>query len=316
VPANRIAWALTPDKLDEQRNTVKGFVCYSVLSNSRRASVPIFFNAILAQVGVQPDLVILLRHQDRSAARGRTPYELWRDDTTAFDAYQGVQTIENRSKFIRAQLWASFVATLDGGTMFVGLYSAKHVGTIKEDILHPHKDGFVPAGSCDQYDLRFDERLSDLRGKLFIDWGIGTRAWVQRAENRNKAVTELCPQFKEPDFPGFLNFIKPLSEIEALPATWISVLKETAGVYLLTCPKTKELYVGSASGIDGFWSRWFQYLSNNNGGNLALRSREYSDYQVSILEVAGTAATTKDILEMEKRWKWKLQSREMGLNLN
>ncbi|WP_280514504.1 hypothetical protein [Chthonobacter albigriseus] len=41
-----------------------------------------------------------------------------------------------------------------------------------------------------------------------------------------------------------------------------------------------------------------------------------SDYQVSILEAAGSVATVDDILAMEVRWKLKLQSREMGLNRN
>ena len=41
-----------------------------------------------------------------------------------------------------------------------------------------------------------------------------------------------------------------------------------------------------------------------------------SDYQISILEVAGTSATDHDITEMEGRWQGKLQSKDMGLNLN
>jgi hypothetical protein len=49
---------------------------------------------------------------------------------------------------------------------------------------------------------------------------------------------------------------------------------------------------------------------------VALKSRDPSDYQVSILEVAGTAANLEDILKMEGRWKEKLQSREMGLTRN
>jgi hypothetical protein len=42
----------------------------------------------------------------------------------------------------------------------------------------------------------------------------------------------------------------------------------------------------------------------------------FGDYQVSILEVAGSASTHDDILLMENRWKMKLRSREMGLNRN
>ncbi len=46
------------------------------------------------------------------------------------------------------------------------------------------------------------------------------------------------------------------------------------------------------------------------------KNREPSDYQVSILEVAGTSATMDDILAMEGRWQSKLQSRERELNRN
>jgi general stress protein 26 len=45
-------------------------------------------------------------------------------------------------------------------------------------------------------------------------------------------------------------------------------------------------------------------------------SRAPSDYQVSVLEVAGTASTPCDIETMEKLWKTKLKTREMGLNGN
>jgi hypothetical protein len=155
-----------------------------------------------------------------------------------------------------------------------------------------------------------------LKGKVFIAWGDGTRAWVQRAEKQNKPVIDVRPEFKEPEFPGFLNFVSPLSKIQGLPKTWSENLKNAAGVYLFTCPKTKEQYVGSASGGEGFWHRWMQYVTNNHGGNVALKSRDYSDYQVSILEVAGSASSIDDIMKMECRWKQKLQSRDMGLNRN
>jgi len=278
--------------------------------------MPIWFNSLLEQCGLAATEVILLRHQDQRAAPGRTPYELWRDDRSAFEIYQSCQSFKNRSKLSRAFVWASFVATTDGATMFVGLYAAKYKGLLAEDTPQPHTDKIDLAGSCDAYDLQLDERLADLDGKLFIDWGDGTRAWVQRADNQNKPIIELRPEFKEPDFPGFLNFMEPLSNVARLPKTWIAILKQATGVYLLTCPRTKEQYVGSASGCEGFWHRWMEYVMTGHGGNIALKSREYSDYQVSILEVAGSGSNVDDIRDMESRWKVKLQSREMGLNRN
>jgi hypothetical protein len=71
-----------------------------------------------------------------------------------------------------------------------------------------------------------------------------------------------------------------------------------------------------AAGQFGFWQRWLEYKQTGHGGNVALKSRDPSDYQVSVLEVAGTAATDADIAAMETRWKLKLQSRDMGLNRN
>lgn len=166
------------------------------------------------------------------------------------------------------------------------------------------------------YDLRLQDTLSDLIGKLFIDWGPGALAWVQYADRKDKPVTELRVAFQEPAFPGFLNFIQALSKLEKVPQSWIAALRSSRGVYLLTCPKTKEQYVGSATGEDGFWGRWQDYIHTGHGGNVALKSRDPSDYQVSILEVAGTSATADDILTMEGRWQSKLQSQEMGLNRN
>ena len=278
--------------------------------------MPLLFNSLLRQFDISPSDVILRRHQDKRAAPGRTPYELWRDNRPAFENYQSCQSFENKSRLSRASHWASFVGTPNGATMFVGLYIAKYKGVLQQDTSQPHRNEIDLAGSCDVYDLQVDDRFADLHGKVFIYWGDGARAWIQRAENQNKPIIELRPEFKEPDFPGFLNFVELLSKVAGLPKSWIAVLKEARGVYLLTCPKTKEQYVGSASGSEGFWHRWMDYVITGHGGNIALKSREHSDYQVSILEVAGSSSNTDDILKMESRWKVKLQSREMGLNKN
>lgn len=278
--------------------------------------MPLMFNSLLTQNALDPATVILLRHQDQRAERGRTPYELWRDNRPAFESYQSTQRIANRPKFERATGWASFVGTPDGATMFVGMYAAKYSGLLAQDTPWPHADGIDLAGSCDVYDLRRDDRTVEFEGKLFIEWGQGTRSWVQRADRQNKAIVELRPEFKEPEFPGFLKLIAPLSKVAAFPKSWIEVLKNATGVYLLTCPRTKEQYVGSAYGTDGFWHRWMDYVMTGHGGNVALKSREPSDYQVSILEVAGSNLQIEDIVAMEGRWKRKLQSGEMGLTCN
>jgi hypothetical protein len=173
-----------------------------------------------------------------------------------------------------------------------------------------------PAGAVDIYELTLDERLNDLAGRLVIAWGDGERAWLQRADRQNKVVLEIREAFREPDFPGFARFISPLSHVQRLPVAWVMALSSSRGIYLLTCPRTREQYVGSATGAEGFHGRWLSYTRDGHGGNVGLKSRDPSDYQVSILEVAGSAATVDEIIAMEGLWKQKLQSREMGLNRN
>lgn len=183
--------------------------------------MPIMFNSLLTQNEVDPAKVILLRHQDRRAERGRTPYELWRDKRSDFEGYQSIQEFANRPKCERAAVWASFVGTPDGATMFVGMYAAKYNGLLVQDTPQPHADGIDLAGSRDVYDLRRDDRTVEFEGKLFIAWGEGARAWVQRADRQNKAIAELRPEFKEREFPGFLNLVEPLFKVATFPKLWI-----------------------------------------------------------------------------------------------
>jgi hypothetical protein len=273
------------------------------------------FNSILQAAGFDLGEVRLLRHKDQRAAKGRSPYELWRDNRQQFDVYQAHQGFIHESK-LRAPYWASFVGTPGDETLFVGIYAVKNQRLLEQDTPMSHTGEVAAAGSGHVYDLTLEPRLGDLIGRLLIDWGAGDRAWIQRADRQNKPITELRTEFKELDFPGFYNFIEPLSRLERLPQSWIAVLQSSQGIYLLTCPRTKEQYVGSATGEGGFWRRWQNYIQTGHGGDIALKSRDPSDYQISILEVAGTAATTDDILRMEALWKAKLQSREMGLNRN
>lgn len=240
---------------------------------------------------------------------------LWRDNRSRFEAYQATQGFGDAPD-LKAPIWASFVGTPGRETLFVGLYSASLVGPLPEDRSHPMHGGIEAAGSCNFYHLEPRPELVDYVGRLWIDWGKGYRAWIQRGDRIPKPILELTRTFGEPEFPGFSSLILNLSEIDTIPASWSAALSSTRGIYLLTCPKTREQYVGMASGADGFLGRWREYFASGHGGNVALRSRDPSDYRVSILETVGSGATTADLLILEGRWKGKLLSRELGLNRN
>ena len=279
------------------------------------AAWPLRFNGLLQAAGIEPNQTLLLRHQDARASKGRSPYRLWRDERSAFEDYQSRQKHGSRRRFDRPY-WASFVATPQGETMFVGLYRVGRRQRSTADWVAPHSGAIIPAGFDDIFALSLAEELRPLAGLVLVDWGPGMRSWVQRADRRDKPIVEVRREMKEPDFPGYAAFMAQLSDLENIPANWAAALSASRGIYLLTCPRTNEQYVGAASGAEGFLSRWLGYVRSGHGGNVGLKSRDPSDYRVSILEVAGSAASSEDILAMEARWKAKLQSREMGLNRN
>ena len=285
------------------------------------AAMPLRFNTLLTDERIDLSDVRLLRHQKVS---GKTPYSLWRDDIVAFDRYQAIQrSTERQRKRLKATYWASFVVSPSGGTLFVGLYEVKLNGPMPPGTIDP-LTGEAPGRPGDQNppDLYQCQRLngmSDYIGRLSIHWGdspSATRAWVQRADQQDKAIVELTRKFQVEAFPGFTRLSRPLSEIETMPPAWKETLRSSRGVYLLACPRTREHYVGAAYGEDGFLGRWETYAANGHGGNVGLRNRDPSDYLVSVLEVAGSAATRDDILALEQLWKRKLFSRDIGLSLN
>ncbi|HEU0065688.1 MAG TPA: GIY-YIG nuclease family protein [Sphingomonas sp.] len=272
------------------------------------------FNSVLVEEGIDPHHVRLLRHETRR--HGRTPYALWRDDDVSFDDYQRIQKASRRAYFA-SPYWASFVVSPGGKTLFVGLYRVGTAACVPSGWIDPISGR--TAETLADYDFYATERLqplSEYSGKLVIGWGSGTRSWAQRAHRQAKPIIELQEHFVEPPFPGYLSFCAQLSDIEAMPMGWRTALAAVHGVYLLTCPRTREQYVGSASGAEGLLGRWLEYAQNGHGGNVALKSRNPEDYRVSVLYVAASTESRDSIERVEGLWKSKLQSREMGLNRN
>jgi hypothetical protein len=228
-------------------------ICYKTNEDIRHAqrgshTMPILFNSLLTVAGLDPATVRLLRHQDNRADKNRTPYRLWRDSPKDdFMLYQSRQGLNNAEELKRASYWAVFVVTPSRDTLFVGLYkvgepSPGEIGAPNVSILG------APEGKAYMvFPLEKSTLLSEFDSKLVIEWGKGFLKWAQRADTQNKVVLEMRREFKEEDWPGFLHFLKPLSEIGNFPHLWEEHLKSVKGVYLLTCPRTKEHYVGSAS---------------------------------------------------------------------
>lgn len=271
------------------------------------------FNAVLEAAGINPRKVRLLRHQDRRADRDRTPYRLWREYPDDFMTYQSRQSSFRAKTFGSAEFWAVFVRTPASETLFAGLY---RVGLSRPgDPLAAcvSVKGAVEGDNYVVFDLTKSDHLAEFEGVLTIEWGAGALAWVQYAHKHDKTVRELRREFREEAFPGYLRFMRLLSEIESMPRNWVERLSEVKGIYVLTSVATKELYVGSATGDGDFYERWLQHAARG-GDAIKFRSRTPSDYQTAILEVAGSNASENDIVRAEHLWMAKLRTNEMGLN--
>ena len=267
------------------------------------------FNTILRDAGIDPAVVKLVRHQDRRAKRGRTPFELWCARDGRLEAYQAVQAKE---RFAGMRYVASFVATPTNETLFIGLYEVNGIAIAPEGMMDPVVDEDV--GGLFLYDLGKSERLSLYDGRIVIDWGKSFINWAQNAKGQDKPVLEIKRQVGEPPFPGLISFVTTIGGLAAIPASWRLPLSAVKGVYLLVCLRTGKQYVGAAYGIGGFWERWEQYRQNGHGGNEDMKLDPHTEYQVSVLETAASSALPADIIALESRWKEKLRSRQFGLN--
>ena len=177
------------------------------------------------------------------------------------------------------------------------------------------------------YDLNLDPRFNELRSRLIIDWGKGTRSWVQKPSN--KPVLEiLAPGRRLPPFDDYLEFsltyheLRELFETEEAHRDWRAALSAVAGIYLILAEDSGDLYVGSAYGVGGIWGRWRDYATSGDGGNARLRHliRRAPGYpgrfRFSVLQILPKSMAKDEILRHEARYKEKLGTRAAGLNAN
>jgi hypothetical protein len=262
----------------------------------------------------------LVRHQDR-----RFDIEqLYR--ANQFEFYQSIQ---RRPVFHDCDQIVSFLGRPGTHAVFVGVYDVLTVEepgnrTLPEDFIFPNMN----TANCYRYDLKLNELFTDLRDRLVIDWGAGTRTWVQRYGHGKKPVVEVLPHGFVREFPGFLDVVLRHDELVKIinnpvpHRDWHRMLKSVAGVYLILDTKTGNQYVGSAYGARGLLGRWQTYANTVHGGNHQLQALVESrpdiarDLQFAILQTLPVTLTAGEVVKYEMLHKQKLGTRAHGLNSN
>jgi hypothetical protein len=181
-----------------------------------------------------------------------------------------------------------------------------------------------------RYDLRRMNIADEYAGRMYVQSVYKGRTSFLNGEtlNADLLIQEISPvKLTFGDFPGYKTLVLTRDQLEIiirhdLP-TWRTALQNVKGVYLITDTIAGKLYVGKASGTQGFWARWSYYFTSVHGDNVGLieelgsaSPERLGGLRFSILEVMDPNATEDEVLARESHWKNVLLSRQLGYNKN
>ena len=223
-----------------------------------------------------------------------------------------------------------FLGTEGNESKLLGCYKVKECIPIERAQIP--SDYYISGGTLGEesvfYNMEKTLVLSDLIGRLVIDWGKSARAWLQNGATE-KEVLYILPSISPYIFTSYDKVLLKYAELKRIcdnpkeNEVWKNRLSSVAGVYLITDTKTGKHYIGSASGLDGgIWGRWNDYAKTKHGGNkrlielIAADPNHCNNFQFSILEVFPIKRNKQEILEYEALYKRKLGTIQFGLNNN
>ncbi|WP_109506829.1 GIY-YIG nuclease family protein [Nocardioides speluncae] len=182
--------------------------------------------------------------------------------------------------------------------------------------------GEIPnSGPVREFELRvLPGALSDLAGRLVIQWASPRAWWVNGTTGQRYPVMEVADAEPEP-FPGFDHLVVDFDRLQAVIsdpryAAWRTALSSVIGIYLITDLSDGRQYVGKADGNDTLLQRWTAYATSGHGGNVELKKRERTNFQFSVLRVLDPSTASTDVNAVESHYKTALGTRTHGLNKN
>jgi len=169
-------------------------------------------------------------------------------------------------------------------------------------------------------------------GRLLLDHpGPGLQGRAFRFENyiENLKVAQILESPYEGEaFCGYENIEHGFARLEPIfvrnKLDWKSALENVKGVYLITDRCNGKMYVGSAYGDTGIWSRWACYIGTGHGGNdeftklINEKGIDYArtNFQFSLLEFRSMRTDDQAVIDREQYWKRVLQTEQHGYNKN
>jgi len=256
----------------------------------------------------------LVRHKD-------SRFDLYNMYTSKKNDFLTYQSQQGKDAFKGAEYIVSFIGEEGSLSRFIGAFRVLSCTQL------PAKQVSVDGGVFDfQYELEEVDGFDDLKERAIIDWGLGTRSWVQWLK-MEKEIVEIQPGLHYKQFTDYFDFILDFKELQEIVSNqykdWKRMLSATKGIYLISDTKTGKLYVGSAYGEEGIWGRWKAYVSTKGHGNnktlkeLVAADKNYCNhFKFSILMLLPSTITADQAIKKETLFKNKLGTNSFGLNNN
>jgi len=184
----------------------------------------------------------------------------------------------------------------------------------------------------DSYVVNLDDKYKEYVGRLLIHYPgprVRGRAFYLENHYSSLLVSQILDKpYSGEAFCGYENVKHGFSQLEAIfkqnKQDWKSALQNVKGVYLIVDKRNGKMYVGSAYGESGIWSRWSCYIGTGHGWNdeltilIKANGIDYAreNFQFSILEYRPMKTDDQVIIDREQYWKRVLLSGVFGYNKN
>lgn len=178
------------------------------------------------------------------------------------------------------------------------------------------------------------EKFKPFFGRLIVKYNKGNKfsRYVFKMGNIIEECTVkeiLSCQYSGEKFEGYdrvhLKYGKLVDIFEGkIMPTYHEALKKITGVYCLTDTCTGKLYIGSATGSEGVFQRWGDYLSTKHGDNKKLRDlhtkmgdKYFEDnFEFSLIEHFSLSYDPQKVKDREQYWKMCFSTIKHGYNDN
>lgn len=286
-------------------------------------------NDLLRLHDVQPAETVVMRHRPREPELRRVFAWIAAERPELYDAFQCSHGDATTRMLLKARWLLSCVGQSAGAATFVGLYRITGHSTMSKAAywrMPEHRElrslGMDGPSRTTQRVVYFrvdahDSFYPHWRGRLVLDWPGGERAWVRWSARNRMPVQAIHPESQlVAERPDWEQMVLRWHELQVLPSSWRSALREWRGIYLIVDETDGRTYVGSACGDENLLGRWLSYARTGHGGNRELRGRKPENFRFSILQRLSPDTPRADAIHVETSWKERLATREFGLNAN